>query len=92
MKITLGKIPVNVTTECPSIGDVFRAKGGARGITRFFAIISITGNVAHAIGLDQEGEIVSTTSYGTHVFAGRERVGVIPELAEMNLAIQWDAL
>jgi hypothetical protein len=89
MKIEMGKIPIRIALDSPSVGDVYRAKGG-RGETRFFAIVSIVGNTAHALGLNSSGDIVSTTSYGTHVFASRDIVGRINGLTEMRLEIEWE--
>lgn len=89
MKVEMGKIPVRISLDQPAVGDVYRAKGG-RTPTKFFVIAAITGQVAHALGIDAEGAIVSTTSYGTHVFAGRDLVGRVDELQELTLNIQWE--
>lgn len=91
MKIEMGKIPVRIALDSPSVGDVYRAKGG-RGETKFFVIVAIVGKSAHALGLNADGDVVSTTSYGTHVFASRDIVGRVNGLAEMRLEIEWDAL
>ncbi len=90
MKVDMGKIPVRISMDSPSVGDVYRAKGG-RTETKFFVIVAIVGNVGHALGLDREGEIVSTTSYGLHVFAQRDIVGRVASLAELHLEIEWEA-
>lgn len=91
MKIEMGRIPIRISLDQPQVGDVYRAKGG-RGSTKFFVVAAVIGNMAHALGIDSEGQIVSTTSYGTHVFAGRDIVGRVEELAELTLNIQWEAL
>lgn len=91
MKIEMGQIPIRVDLEQPAIGDVYRAKGG-RGETKFFVVVAIVGRVAHALGLNREGDIVSTTSYGCEVFAARDVVGRIPGLSEMTLNIEWEAI
>lgn len=91
MKIDMGKIPVRISLDSPAVGDVYRAKGG-RGETKFFVIVSIVGSTAHALGLNAAGDVVSTTSYGTHVFAARDIVGRVSGLADMRLEIEWEAL
>lgn len=91
MKIEMGRIPIRVDLDQPAIGDVYRAKGG-RGETKFFVVVAITGRVAHALGLNREGDIVSTTSYGCEVFAARDVVGRVAGLSEMTLNIEWEAL
>jgi|GEM_PF-2706845 len=91
MKINMGLIPIRISLDSPCVGDVYRAKGG-RGETKFFVIAAIVGNTAHALGLNREGDIVSTTSYGTHVFAGRDLIGRVTEMVDMNLEIQWEPL
>lgn len=95
MKIDMGKIPIRISMDSPSVGDVYRAKGGhGRGemTTRFFVIVAIVGHTAHALGLSADGDVVSTTSYGIHVFAERNLVGRVNGLAEMRLDIEWEAL
>jgi hypothetical protein len=90
MKVEIGRIPLRISLDSPAIGDVYRAKGG-RG-TKFFVVAAITGNIAHALGLNAEGDIVSTTSYGTHVFASRDLVGRVNDLAELTLNIEWEPI
>lgn len=91
MKIDMGKIPVRISMDSPAVGDVYRAKGG-RGPTKFFVIVSMVGNMAHALGLDSNGDIVSTTSYGISVFAERNLVGRVRGLEELSLDIEWESL
>lgn len=88
MNFDTGDIPALLRSR-PEVGDVYRAKGG-RGETRFWLIVCITNQTAHALGLNAEGEIVSTTSYGLHVFAERWRAGRCADIAELRLSIEWD--
>lgn len=88
----MGKIPLRIALDSPAVGDVYRAKGGRGGTTKFFVIVSVTGNVAHALGLDAHGSIVSTTSYGVDVFARRDIVARMPALADLTLALEWEPL
>lgn len=84
----------------PQVGDVFPAKSTGpkwyRKGTRYFVIIAITpgmhpgSGVAHMLGLDEEGNINSTTSYGEHVMEERPRVGRCPDIANLSLNIEWE--
>lgn len=87
----MGKIPIRVDLDGPMVGDVYRAKGG-RCNTKFFVIAAVVGSMAHALGLDRDGNIVSTTSYGVDVFARRDIVGRVPSLADLTMPIDWEAL
>ncbi len=68
-------------------GNVYRSKGG-KG-TSFWVIVAVRGTAAHALGLDENGEIVSSTSYGCHAFQRRELIGFCEELQTMELNIAW---
>lgn len=60
------------------VGDVYPSHGGRpgwKGRTCWWLVASITGNVTHLLGLNADGEIVSTTSYGIHVLQSRKLVG-----------------
>ncbi len=87
------------------VGDLYPAKTtGPKGRlgTKYFLVASITksksGNRAvHMLGLDENGEIVSTTSYGAHAIEGfltlwppRKRLGVCKEWADLSLRIYWE--
>ncbi|AAQ54955.1 hypothetical protein Bcep22_gp21 [Burkholderia phage Bcep22] len=91
MKIAMGKIPIRIELDGPAVGDVYRAKGG-RGTTKFFVIASIVGNMAHALGIDGDGVIVSTTSYGVDTFARRNLVARVPGMADLTLNLEWEEL
>lgn len=84
----------------PIVGDVFPAKSTGpkfyRKGTRYFVVVAIVNNqfgnpcIHHMLGLDDEGNINSTTSYGAHVMEGRVRVGHCPDIANLNLTIEWE--
>lgn len=90
--------PVAAQPHQVRVGDVFKAKasgpyGRNRG-TRYWVVASITQTsphsaVHHLLGLNAEGAIVSTTSYGGHVMPDRERVGYCPDLAAQRLRVEW---
>jgi hypothetical protein len=89
MKIEMGKIPIRVSLDEPAIGNVYRAKGGP-GRTRFYVVVALTERTAHALGIDSEGVITSTTSYSTSVFAQRDVVGHVAGLDELTLNLTWE--
>ncbi|WP_043345097.1 hypothetical protein [Cupriavidus basilensis] len=91
MKVEMGKIPITISLDAPKVGDVLRAKGG-RGDTRFWLVAAVANQTAHVLGLDREGNIVSTASYGVHALAGREIVGAVEDFAEMRLNIKWETV
>lgn len=88
-------LPLGVPAE---VGNVYRCKGGggaANNKTQFYLVVGLTLNGVHCIGLNHEGEVVSTVSYSRHVFegnqysGGRTVLGVCPEVKEMEFDIQW---
>ena len=88
MKFNTSEMPANTIREGVSVGDVYKANGG-RGTTAFWIVIAIVGRSSHCIGIDKEGETVSTTSYGTHVFESRELIGRCDSVEDLNLPIEW---
>lgn len=69
------------------VGNVYRSKGGKD--TAFWIIVGVRGNAAHAIGIDCEGEIRSTTSYGVHTFQRRQLMGRCEGILDLTLDITW---
>ena len=68
-----------ITEACEvKVGNIYPAKGGAKGEkggTKFWLVVGLTQHGAHAIGLNDEGEIVSATSYLKSAFASRPILG-----------------
>lgn len=98
MKFTTPTPSPTRTTEKPQVGDVFLSKASGpksfRTGTRYWLLASITPGrynheVHHLLGLNDCGEIVSTTSYGGHVARGWELVGRCHSFAGLNLKIDW---
>lgn len=69
------------------IGHVYNAKGGA-GSTRFWLIVAMNKSMTHALGLDIDGNIVSTTSYSIRTFEDRKLVGKA-NIHELELSVEW---
>lgn len=67
-----------------------------RNGTRYFVIVAITNgqdgkpSSHHMLGLDEQGNINSTTTYGAHVMRERPRLGHCKDLTKLNLNIEWE--
>jgi hypothetical protein len=77
------------------MGDVYPSKNQRK--TFYWLVIGLTGNMVHCLGLDADGQITSTTSYGKHVFEGqgtlwkgRKRLGRVDGLDTLDFDIIWD--
>lgn len=88
-----------IEREEVQVGDVYPARASGpkfyRQGTRYFLVAAITpgrygGGVCHLLGLDEHGNINSTTSYGLHVMEARERIGYCPDMASAELNIEWE--
>ena len=68
-----------ITDACEvQVGNIYPAKGGAKGEkggTKFWLVVGLSQTGAHAVGLNDEGEIVSATSYLKSAFASRPILG-----------------
>lgn len=97
MKFNPPPCPLVVDKRKPEVGDVFLSKGTGprsyRAGTRFWLLAGITpgkwnNEVHHFLGLSEEGQINSTTSYGGHVAEGWTRVGHCPDFGS-SMNIDW---
>lgn len=68
------------------VGNIYPAMGGQGA--RYFVIVAVRRNMAHAIGFDNDGQAVSTTSYGTSTFEGRRLLGRVKNLQSF-LEAEW---
>ena len=91
MKINIGKMPIRISLDTPKVGEVYRANGG-RGTTRFWLVAAVSGNTSHLLGLDRDGNIVSTSSYGNHAITGREIVGFVEGFDNLALNMTWEGV
>lgn len=96
MKINIGKIPIKISLDepAPRVGDVYRGKGGGRGVgTAFWLVAAIGGNgCLHMLGLDRDGNIVSTVTYVASAMRRREVVGHVECLCALTLDMTWEAV
>lgn len=66
------------------VGNVYGSR--CRTKTHAWLIVAIIGRTAHALGLNEEGEISSTASYGVHAFERRNIIGKV-DLSNMEFPI-----
>ncbi len=87
MRFKVEELPQSVFPRGPQVGDVFPAKGGQS--TSFWVLVaeSITGQSGHYLGLDAQGKIVSTASYGHHAMRERALIGKV-SIDEIELSIE----
>lgn len=89
------------TTDAPEIdpphsivGNVYRCMGGRK--SGYWIVVAVHVNTVVVLGLNNEGEITSSSNYGLHVFYGnpwsREPVGRVIEMPDLNFVIEWNRL
>ncbi len=92
MKFDLGEAPpLKLIDKVVRVGNVYAAKGGVKPHLWIVAAVNDEKSVT-LIGLDIQGEIVSATNYAMHAFERRECIGFCPEIADMQLTIQWRSI
>lgn len=89
MKFDLEDIPLNLIRSEIEIGDVFTAKGG-KGETAMWVVVAINQSNVHMLGVDESGEVISTTSYGAHALRNRFKIGVIPAIKNLKFKITME--
>lgn len=76
------------------VGDVYPAKAtgpaGWRHGTRYWLVLATHGNTVHMAGLNKEWDIVSTTSYGSHVLPERGLLFRIKNVEQFALTLKGD--
>ena len=87
MRFNTTDIPDDRLRTNVRLGDVYKAKGGS-GDTTAFVVVAIRERQIHMLGIDESGDIVSTTSYGDWSFKSRKLIGVCEQIAELELSIE----
>jgi len=79
------------------VGNVYSSKGGKN--TAFWVVVGVNGDSVHLMGINREGQITSTQSYGKWVFEGsgaynkgRPILGFVEGLDELVFDVQWGAV
>lgn len=73
------------------VGNIYMAKGGTNGKrprTVYWAVVATTETACSLLGLDDEGHVVTATSYNKHAVQDRRLVGRVPALATMIMEIE----
>lgn len=70
------------------IGNVYPAKGG-RGNTKFWIVIARHQSAIVMLGLDAEGEVVSSQTYGFWSMEDRPVLGFCAGIEQLNFDIEW---
>lgn len=72
-------------TQEVEIGNVYKSHNTHK--TAAWLVMQITGNTVYLLGIDAEGEISSTASYGLHSFKRRRLIGRV-DFSLMNFDIE----
>lgn len=90
MRIDLQNMSQDAMRDAVSVGDVYRANGG-RGDCKFWVVVALSSSakMAHCIGINRDGEICTSTSYGIHVFEQRMLVGRCEDIVTFQPSIDW---
>ena len=67
------------------VGNVYSSKNTHK--TCAWLVMNVTGNTVHLAGIDAEGEISSTQSYGLHSFERRTHIGRV-DLSKLEFDIE----
>lgn len=89
MQFDLSNIPEGHLDGKIQVGDMFSAKGG-RGDTAAWLVAAVRGDTLHMLGLNKQGEIVSTTSYGAHTMENRVCIGHCEMLATTKFLVKGE--
>lgn len=69
-----------------NVGDVYKAQ---HRNTHYWIVLAVHGRMCHLIGVNSEGVVVSTTSYGVHVLEHRALMGRCHSLDKLHITIDW---
>jgi hypothetical protein len=94
MKFNLAAAPPDPppSTLVGLVGNVYRCKGGNK--SKYWVIVSVHNRTCVCLGLDDEGNVTSSTNYSEHVFEGfpwsRELIGRAVDMPEMRFNVAWE--
>lgn len=99
MKFDLKDAPI-IDNEVLQVGNIYSCKGGRNSNHKFWVVVALTDNSVVMLGIDQEGNIISSANYGRHVFdcssqyftRGRERIGIVVDMPELTFNVKWELL
>ncbi len=89
-----GRPDFDTQLEDSLIGNIYRCKGGNK--TNYWMIVGVRASTVICLGLDDEGNITSSSNYGLHVFHNspwaREPLGKAIDMPEMRFNVAWREL
>ena len=88
MNFDLSRLNPVYTSKTPCVGNVYAAQGGKKDGTRFWVILAIRGDGCVLLGINNQGEIISTQGYYTHVMVAKPLIGWCPGVMDLNLEIE----
>ena len=88
MNFDLSRLNPVYTSKTPCEGNVYAAQGGKKDGTRFWVILAIRWDGCVLLGINTQGEIISTQGYSTHVMAAKPLIGWCPGVMDLNLEIE----
>ncbi len=74
-------------TGVVQVGDVFMARGGM--LPDYWVVVAVRDNSLCLLGIKANGDIVSAQNYGIRNFESRARIGVVEDLKDFTLNVQW---
>ena len=74
-------------TSSPSVevGNIYQSKNTHK--TAAWVVVAMSGNTVHLLGIDGEGQVSSTQSYGLHAISGRDLIGRV-DLSSINFDVE----
>lgn len=67
------------------VGNVYSSKNTHK--TKAWLVVNVCGNTVHLLGLDADGQISSTQSYGVHAIERRSLIGRV-DLSSLEFDIE----
>ena len=87
MNFNLDQLSPVYTSKVPCVGNVYCARGGKKGSTRFWIVVAIRGDSTYLLGINNDGEICSSQSYYTSAVGRMPLIGYCPDVDCMEFSI-----
>lgn len=95
MKFNTTNAPA-IPDDSVAIGNVYLSKNSR--VTKYWVVVGLRDRTVIMLGLDEEGNISSSASYGQHCFEdaawckGRKPIGRVVNMPTLEFQIEWDSL
>lgn len=96
MKFNIENAPKELLDDDVAVGNVYNSK--CKTITKFWVVVAIRGHQVIMLGMDDEGNITSSQTYGRHMFEdnqwtrGRKPIGRVVDLPSLEFKIEWSLM